>query len=97
MSNQQAVEITAKLYKCREQQIFISGEEGFIKTFREWKPAIEAAMVRDNCDAVKALITVLSLVEDTPNNGMLMHVLIAVACEIAEPTVTAKKESTCLA
>ncbi|AIY65209.1 hypothetical protein [Pseudoalteromonas piratica] len=89
MSQQQAVEITAKLYQCREQQIFLGGEDGFIQMFDKWKPVVEAAMNKHQCSELPALIELLKLAESKPDGGMMMHVLNAVVCEMLEPTVTA--------
>lgn len=91
MATQQHVEITSTLYKCREQQLFISGESGFVRSFNKWKPVIVAAMEKHKCSVLSALIKLgeLEQVKDNPDSGMLMHVLNAVAVEMLEPTVTA--------
>lgn len=85
--SQQQIEITAKLYKCREQQVFLSGKDGFVKTFNKWKPIVDAAMNKHNCSELEALIELLRLSESKPDSGMLMHILNAVVCEMLEPSL----------
>lgn len=90
MSQQQCVEITAKLYQCRDQQIFLSGEKGFIQTFNKWEPVVSAAMQKHECSELPALIELLKLAEPKDDGGMMMHILNAVVCEMLEPTITVR-------
>jgi len=88
MSQQQCIEISAKLYKCREQQIFLGGEEKFVELFDKWKPVVLAAMEKHECSEIPALIELLKLASEKQDGGMMMHLLNAVVCEMIEPTVT---------
>ena len=89
MVTKQHIEITNKMYQCREQQIFLSGKEKFIKTYEKWSPAISKVMEAHNCSILEALIKLLDVAKDKPEAGMLMHVLTAVGCEMLEPSITA--------
>ena len=88
MSRQQCVEITAKLYKCREQQVFLSGKGGFAETVEKWRPVVVAAMEKFQCNEIEALIDLLAIAEQKPNGGMMMHILNAVVVEMIEPSLT---------
>lgn len=92
MSRQKAIEITQKLYQCREQQIFLSGEEGFKNTFIKWSPVVLVAMEKFQCSEIEALIKLLDLAQGKADEGMLMHVLNAVVCEMCEPSVTKEQQ-----
>lgn len=87
----QAIEISHTLYQCRDQQIFLSGEAGFLKTFDKWSPVVKAAMDKLQCSEIQALIKLLELAS-AKDDGMMMHVLNAVVCEMCEPTVTKNRE-----
>lgn len=93
-TGQQAIEISAKLYKCREQQIFLSGVAGFRATVKKWRPLFDSAMKDNNCGPIKALTVLLDRLEKSAHrdDGMAAHLLCAVACELTEPTVTVEKE-----
>jgi|GEM_PF-6337693 len=92
MSAQKAIEISAKLYKCRDQSIWLRGEEGFIKEVEKWKPSFDAVMTTHSCSVTVALIKLLEAAKGKPDEGLLMHVLCAVGCELSEPTLTAGLE-----
>nr|WP_067285791.1 hypothetical protein [Marinobacterium profundum] len=92
-TGQQAVEISAKLYQCRDQQIFLGGADKFKATVQKWRPLFDSAMKEHNCGPIKALTVLLDRLEKSAHNdGMAMHLLCAVACELAEPGVTVGKE-----
>lgn len=87
MSSEQAVEISHKLYTCRKQAIFLEGEEGFRELVANWEPTFQAAMEKLDCDILPALSALLEAAKGKPDEGMLMHVLCAVGCELAEPSI----------
>lgn len=88
MSDQRAVEITQKLYQCRKQQIYLIGEEKFKEAYVNWSVVIQAAMNKHQCDPIPALIELLDKAKGKENEGMIMHLLIAITCEMLEPTIT---------
>lgn len=87
MKTEKAVAITAKLYECRDQQVFLGGKEKFIAVVHEYRPLFEAVMDEVKCSEISALTELLGRVKkrNISNPGMLMHTLCAVACELAEP------------
>lgn len=87
MSSEKAVEISHKLYTCRKQAIFLQGEDGFRETVDKWEPTFAAAMEKLDCDLMPALSALLEASKGKPDEGMLMHVLCAVGCELAEPSI----------
>ncbi|SIQ14490.1 recombination-associated protein RdgC [Marinobacterium stanieri] len=86
-ASEKAVMITSKLYQMRQQQIFLGGEERFKQSVEHYRPMFEQVMADQKCDPIKALITLLDNAKGHQNEGMLMHVLSAVACELAEPSL----------
>lgn len=87
MSSEKAVEISHKLYTCRKQAIFLQGEDGFRETVDKWEPTFAAAMEKLDCDLMPALSALLEASKGKPDEGMLMHVLCAVGCELAQPSI----------
>lgn len=89
---QQAVEIAAKLYQCRKQQIFLGGEDKFRELVAEWKPLFDGIMQHESIGPIPALHEMLKRPDiqerEIESKGLLTHLLCAVACELAEPTVT---------
>lgn len=65
----------------------MKGEEGFRKELDKWEPTFRAAMVKLDCDVLPALSALLEAAKGKPDEGMLMHVLCAVGCELAEPSI----------
>jgi recombination associated protein RdgC len=88
MANQQQVEIAAKLYKCRDQQVYIRGEGKFVSEVAEYKPVFDEVMLKHSCSVIEALIKLLERAKGHQEEGLLMHLLNAVACELAEPKYT---------
>lgn len=86
--SEQLVSIAARMYQCREQAIYIQGEEQFRTSVAKWQPVFELVMQRDKCNVIQALSKLLQRAKDSDQEGLLMHILTAVACELAEPTVT---------
>jgi recombination associated protein RdgC len=95
MANQQQVEIAAKLYECREQQVSIRGEEKFKAAVAQYKPLFTETMEANECSELQALIKLLERARGHKEEGLLMHVLNAVACELVEPkyTLTAQNKT----
>ena len=91
MSAQQVVEISAKMYQCRDQAVFLNGEDGFIEAVRKWTPVFVEVMEKKSCSEIQALIELLERAKGKPNEGLLMHILTAVGCELAEPKFTLEK------
>lgn len=87
MSSEKAVEISHKLYTCRKQAIFLKGEDGFRQEVDKWEPTFKAAMEKLDCDILPALSALLEAAKGKPDEGLLMHVLCAVGCELAEPSI----------
>jgi hypothetical protein len=87
MSLENAVEISHKLYTCRKQAIFLKGEDGFRQEVDKWEPIFKAAMEKLDCDILPALSALLEAAKGKPEEGLLMHVLCAVGCELAEPSI----------
>ena len=87
MSSEQAVAISHKLYTCRKQAIFLKGEEGFKQEVDKWEPTFKAAMEKLDCDVLPALSALLEASKGKPDEGLLMHALCAVGCELAEPSL----------
>lgn len=87
--NQKQIEVAATLYKCRDQVVFIRGVEGFKNEVAKWKPFFDEIMKKENCNELEALIVLLNRAKGDSNEGILMHVLSAVGCELAEPKYTA--------
>lgn len=87
MSSEQAVEISHKLYTCRKQAIFLKGEDGFREEVERWKPTFQAAMEKLDCDILPALSALLEAAKGKSDEGLLMHALCAVGCELAEPSI----------
>lgn len=88
MANQQQVEIAAKLYQCRDQQVYIRGEEKFVSEVAKYKPVFDEVMLKHECTEIEALIKLLERAKGHQEEGLLMHLLNAVACELAEPKYT---------
>jgi hypothetical protein len=88
MANQQQVEIAAKLYKCRDQQVYIRGEGKFVSEVAKYKPLFDEVMLKHECSVIEALIKLLERAKGHQEEGILMHLLNAVACELAEPKYT---------
>ncbi|EAZ97677.1 hypothetical protein [Marinobacter sp. ELB17] len=91
MSSEQIVEISHKLYTCRKQAIFLKGEDGFRQEVEKWEPTFKAAMAKLDCDILPALSGLLEAAKGKPDEGLLMHVLCAVGCELAEPSLDRSK------
>jgi len=87
MHSEKAVEISHKLYTGRKQAIFLRGLNGFRQEVDKWEPTFEAAMQKLNCGILPALSALLEAAKGKPEEGMLMHVLCAVGCELAEPSI----------
>lgn len=87
MSSEKAVEISHKLYTCRKQAIFLKGVDGFRQEVDKWEPTFKAAMEKLDCEILPALSALLEAAKGKPDEGMLMHVLCAVGCELAEPSI----------
>lgn len=86
--DQKQIEIAAKLYKCRDQAVFIRGEEGFRNEVAKWKPLFDEIMNEESCSELEALIILLRRAKGERNEGVMMHLLSAVGCELAEPKYT---------
>lgn len=83
--NQQQVKIANVMYTCRDQAYFLLGEGGFRKEFEKWRPIFSDVMEKKGCSEIVALIDLLNAAKNMSEDGMLMHVLIAVGCELSEP------------
>ena len=102
MANQQQVEIAAKLYQCREQQVSIRGEEKFQSEVAKYKSLFDETMAAYECSEIKALLILLERAKGHREEGLLMHLLNAVACELTDPKYTlstqdkAEKDTQCI-
>lgn len=81
----QAIDVTSQLYHIRDQQVFLNGETGFIQLFESTRGHILARMLENDCDILPATI---SLLDEHSEDGLKQHRLLAVACEMLEPTIT---------
>lgn len=88
------VKISETLRTCREQGIFLHGQEGWQKLVAQWQPIFEAVMKKHDCELMKAAIILIQGAQDHPDAGMLTHLLAGVACELAEPTNAAPEPGT---
>lgn len=80
------VQITETLRTCREQGIFLHGEEGWKKTVAQRQPVFEAMMRKHDCSLMQATIMLIQKAQEGSEAGMLTHLLAGVACELSEPT-----------
>lgn len=87
---QKEVGIAQRLYQCRDQAVFLRGEDGFIKEVSKWKPLFDEIISSNGCSEIEALTELLQCAKGKPDEGLLMHVLTAVGCELAEPKYTNK-------
>ncbi|MEZ8775269.1 hypothetical protein AB4559_18380 [Vibrio sp. 10N.222.51.C8] len=94
MTSIKIVSTAQRLYQCREQQIFLSGEQGFIEKYEKWSPVIRLTMAKFNCNELHALVRILEITEKRHDSGMFTHLLSAVACEMCEPTITVNTNHT---
>lgn len=83
--NQQQIQIANVMYTCRDQAYFILGEGGFRKELEKWRPVFFEVMERKRCSEIVALIELLNAAKNMSEDGMLMHILIAIGCELTEP------------
>jgi len=92
VSLQKAIEMSAKLYQCRDQAIWLQGPEKFQNMVEKWKPTFEAVMKGDSCNELQALTVLLKRVKQQhlDSDGLLAHLLTAVACELSEPSLPNK-------
>lgn len=88
VASHQQVEIAAKLYQCRDQQVYIRGEEKFVSEVAKYKPIFDEVMLKHECSGIEALIILLERAKGHQEEGLLMHLLNAVACELVEPKYT---------
>jgi hypothetical protein len=97
MRNQQAMSehmkadrIAAKLYEIRAQQMSMLSKDDFITLFQKFEPIVLFAMKQKGCGAIEALESLIGSSASLPNSKSFDNIIIAVACEMIDPTVTAK-------
>lgn len=73
MTSINIVSTAQRLYQCREQQIFLSGEQGFIEKYEKWSPVIRLTMAKFNCNELHALVRILEITEKRHDSGMFTH------------------------
>lgn len=77
----QAIELTAKLYRCHNTAIRFFKDE-WPEKFSEWRGVVENVMKRDSCKEIEAAIT---LGKDLETHGFSIIVMLATVAEMIEP------------
>lgn len=92
--NSQKMESIANIYhtlkECHRQALSLLGEKKFIEQVNDLSPRFQEVMSANNCSELEALPVLIRRVQANPalHQGMEIHRLCAVACELAEPSVT---------
>jgi len=79
----QAVRIRDKMLQCRKSAKFLKGDK-WNSEFKYYKDIIEAVMLKNKCDELKAVILLHEL-KSVQENGFLSMMIFATVAEILEP------------
>jgi len=77
--------IALKMVTCRDQQVQLSGIQGFITKVKQWRPLFDEVIKKKGCSVLEALFDLIDGVPSNKKSPWLTQALFAVACEIMEP------------
>jgi len=87
--SEQAIGIAQKLYDCRRTALFVLGPQRFKAKVEEFRPIIQAAMAKHDCDEVRATMEIVKLLNSGGHDGMPTLIAFAACVEILEPSLAA--------